>query len=268
MFKKILTFIFAAMLIFSLSSAAAAVSLSVDSREISQDVYLINSTTYVPIRAVSETLSADAKISWEGGRAIVKTPQLTITARPDNCYIEANGRMLYVPDGVRLINGRTLVPVRVLAKAFGAEVSWNPAAVKASLIRGSGTIASGEQFYNSDSVYWLSRIISAESEGESLHGKIAVGNVILNRTKSPSYPNTIYEVIFDNKWGVQFTPTANGSIYKEPSAESVLAAKLCLDGASAAGESLYFLNPQIATSFWISQSCSYVTTIGNHVFYA
>ncbi len=268
MFKKFLTFIFAAMLIFSLSPRAAAVSLSMDSNEISQDVCLINGTTYVPIRSVSEALSPGAQVSWEGGRAIVKTSKLAVTARPGDCYIEANGRMLYVPYGVKLIKGRTLIPVRVLAKAFGAEVSWDAAAERADLTRGSGSILSGGQFYNSDSVYWLSRIINAESEGESLSGKIAVGNVILNRTNNPSYPDTIYEVIFDNKWGVQFTPTVNGSIYNEPSAESVLAAKLCLDGASAAGDSLYFLNPQIATSLWISQSCVYVTTIGNHVFYA
>ena len=268
MMKKIFSAVFTLALVISLSSGAAAVSLSVGGTSISEDVSLINGTTYVPIRATSQALSSDAQVSWEGGRAIVKTPSLTVTARPGDSHIEANGRMLYVPDGVKLINGRTLVPVRVLSKAFGAEVYWDGAAQKASVTRGSGTILSGSQFYNRDSVYWLSRIINAESEGEPLAGKIAVGNVILNRVNSPSYPDTVYDVIFDNKWGVQFTPTANGTIYNEPSSESVLAAKLCLDGASVVGGSLYFLNPHIATSFWISESRAYVSTIGNHVFYA
>jgi len=30
----------------------------------------------------------------------------------------------------------------------------------------------------------------------SLEGKLAVANVVLNRVKSPSFPNTVYDVIF------------------------------------------------------------------------
>ncbi len=108
---------------------------------------------------------------------------------------------------------------------------------------GSGPILSGEQAYQADVVYWLSRIIYAESGNQPLDGKIAVGNVVLNRVASPRFPNSVYEVIFQRN---QFTPAANGSINRTPSAESVVAAKLCLDGANTAGSALYFVNPTVA----------------------
>ena len=46
----------------------------------------------------------------------------------------------------------------------------------------------------------MSRIIHAESGAEPFDGKIAVGNVVLNRVESKQYPNTIYGVIFDRPY--------------------------------------------------------------------
>jgi len=114
-------------------------------------------------------------------------------------------------------------------------------------------------------VYWLSRIIYAESGNQSLDGKIAVGNVVLNRVASPRFPNTVYEVIFQRN---QFTPAMTGSINRTPSAESVIAAKLCLDGANTAGDALYFVNPNMSPYSWASRNRPYVATIGAHAFFA
>lgn len=247
---------------------AEAASVSLNGTVLSENIVLHRSTTYVPLRSVSMLLAPGAKIAWKDNCASVQTETLSISARPGSSYLEANGRMLYVPQGIKLVNGTTLVPVRVLAKAFGASVHWDGAAQNARITPGSGTILSGSQYYDPDALYWLSRIISAESRGEPLSGQIAVGNVILNRVSSSAYPSTIYEVIFDSKWGTQFEPVLNGTIYNEPTAQSILAAKLCLDGASVVQDSLYFFNPAIASSTWISKNCSYITTIGNHQFYA
>lgn len=118
-----------------------------------------------------------------------------------------------------------------------------------------------------DAVFWLARIISAESKGESLEGQIAVGNVVLNRVKSPEFPNTIYGVIFDDRWGGQFEPVRNGTIYLDPTAQSIQAAKQCLSGVNNIGNCLYFLAPDLAQNFWIPQNREYVTTIGCHDFY-
>ena len=266
--KRALTTFLILCLLAAVVPGAYAVTLQVDGTPLSTNVVLYNGTTYVPLRTTTQLLSPFANVTWESGRAVIRASGLTLTARPGDQYIDANGRKLFVKDTVRLVNGTTLIPVRVLAKAMGASVTWDAYTQKATLTSGSNTITSGDSYYNSDSLYWLSRIINAESSGEPLLGKIAVGNVVLNRTASPDYPNTIQAVVFDDNYGVQFTPVSNGSIYNGPSEESILAAKLCLDGASVVGKSLYFLNPALATSFWITRNCSYVATIGNHQFYA
>ena len=43
-----------------------------------------------------------------------------------------------------------------------------------------------------------------------------MGNVVLNRVASPDFPDTIYGVIFDDRWGGQFEPVRNGTVYQEP----------------------------------------------------
>ena len=94
-----------------------------------------------------------------------------------------------------------------------------------------------------------------------------MGTVVLNRVASREFPDTIYDVIFDRKWGIQFEPVANGTVYHEPTLESVLAAKLVLDGARAAGDSLYFIAPELTTNHWTMENQDFVVTIGCHWFY-
>jgi N-acetylmuramoyl-L-alanine amidase len=129
-------------------------------------------------------------------------------------------------------------------------------------------IESGEEVYNEEDVYWLSRIINAESLNQPLEGKIAVGNVVLNRVADETCPDTIYDVIFDRKYGVQFSVITNGTIYMDPSEESIIAAKICLEGYSVVGDSIYFVNPDIGVSSWFVNTRTFVKSIGNHDFYA
>lgn len=221
-------------------------------------------TTYVSLRTVSELLAPDTQVSWEGGTAWVRGNGLTLSARPGDCWLTVNDRALYIPYGVLLKDGRTLVPVRVLAEALGGTVEWSRDA-GVTLSAKSGRPASAP--YTAEELYWMARVISAESRGEPLLGKLAVGTVVLNRVACSEFPDSIHDVIFDRKWGIQFEPVANGTIYNEPTQESVLAAKLVLEGARAAGDSLYFLAPDLTNNHWIMENREYVTTIGCHWFY-
>ncbi len=223
-----------------------------------------NGTTYVGLRAVSRSLDPQADISWSEDTAAVHGAGLSLAATPGLPYLTANGRYLYIPAGVRAENGRVLVPIRVLADAFGAEVTWNGAAGEILVESGSSI---PEADYDPDELYWLSRIISAESRGEPLNGRIAVGNVVLNRVAHPDFPNTIYGVIFDDRWGGQFEPVRNGTVYQTPTGGSLLAAKLVLEGADVVDDCLYFLNPVLAQNFWTVENRPFHTTIGCHDFY-
>ncbi|MCT4564920.1 MAG: cell wall hydrolase [Maledivibacter sp.] len=135
-----------------------------------------------------------------------------------------------------------------------------PASLAAS--RGASTST-----YSTD-LYWLSRIIHAESGAESYEGKMAVGNVVLNRVYSREFPNTVKSVIFEYFRGIpQFSPVAEGTIYNTPSQESIEAAKHALNGAKPVGSCTYFFNPNKSAGKWIVENKTYVKRIGNHVFY-
>ena len=57
---------------------------------------------------------------------------------------------------------------------------------------------------------------------------MAVGNVVLNRVNDPIYPNTIVGVLAQKN---QFTTYQSGKLaYRTPNENSVIAAKLVLDG--------------------------------------
>lgn len=133
----------------------------------------------------------------------------------------------------------------------------------------SGGTGSSSTSYSEGDLYWLARIIEAEAGAEPYNGKVAVGNVILNRVKSSEFPNTIYGVIFEYYGSIpQFSPVADGTIYNTPSQESIQAAKDALNGARPVGNSTYFFNPAKAAGSWIVKNKAYVTKIGGHTFYA
>lgn len=215
-------------------------------------------TTFVPLRGVVQALLPDAAVRWSGGQAVVEAKALTLTAQPGDNALVYNGSRVELSQSVRLENGRTLVPIRPLAGLLGLDVNWDPAT-------GEVALTTPQDPY--DELYWLSRIISAESQGECWEGKLAVGNVVLNRVASPDFPDTIYGVIFDDRWGGQFEPVRNGTVYQEPTPESVQAAMACLEGASVVGDCLYFLAPELTDNHWIMDSRPYFTTIGAHWFY-
>ena len=246
------------------------VSVRLDGRRIlTETAQIIGSTTYVPLRAFCNAIG-DCRISWNASTntATVTAGSLTVSARQGALYITANGRYFYTVDKILNLDGTLWVPIRPLAKAYCLDLAWDGNAREVRLSTTGKKLVSGDAFYKSDEVLWMGRIIQAEAGGEPFLGKIAVGNVVLNRVRSPQYPNTIWGVIFDRKHGTQFSPVSFGTIYNTPSAESTIAAKLCLEGYSVAGEALFFMNPRIATSNWISKNRPYLFTIGKHDFYA
>lgn len=224
----------------------------------------VNNTNYISIRPVVKALFPNAKVTWAEGLCSITADGLVLTARPGDLYLMVNGRYLYIPDGIVVEDHSLLAPVRTLCTALGADVELD-SHTNSLVITDTGTPPlSGE--YDSDSVYWLARVINAESGNQPLIGKIAVGTVILNRVEDPLFPNSIYDVIFDNRYGsYQFSTVPNGAIYQDPNEESIIAAKLCLDGARAAGSSLYFNTDGL--NCWASNNRPYVMTIAGHDFY-
>ena len=108
----------------------------------------------------------------------------------------------------------------------------------------------------------LARLISAEARGEPYSGQVAVGAVVLNRIKHPSFPNTLSGVIYQSG---AFTCISDGQ-FNQPVAESAYrAARDALNGVDPSGGAIYYFNPSTATSSWI-WSRPLITVIGKHRF--
>ena len=221
-----------------------------------------NDIPYISLRYAAMALRPDATVTWTGEYAIITAKGLSLTVDPDLNYVVANDRYLYLPEGVFFEKGLIRIPVRMMAQVFDAEYSLDSDTKSVFFTSGSGSLVPGSEFYNKDDLYWLSHIINAESGDEPLEGKIAVGNVVLNRVADPVFPNTIYGVIHQKS---QFSPVKNGSIHKTPNAESILAAKLCLEGAVVLPTARWFNS--LKSNSWAAKHKTYVTTIGGHAFY-
>jgi len=97
----------------------------------------------------------------------------------------------------------------------------------------------------------LSRLITAEADGEPYNAKVAVGAVVLNRIKDPRFPNTIKDVIYEKSNGYyQFTPVENGWIYKPASESAKQAAYDALNGKDPSNGALFYFDDS-ATNKWL-----------------
>lgn len=244
-------------------------TLTVDGQPVSTDVAKTyrGDTTYVALVPMSKCLDSTILSKWDAGTrtATVHNDKLVLKATVGNLYLTVNNRYFYAPEGIQIENGQVMVPLSALVKAFDGSLTWNGSTGITAVTRGSGAAKFGEQYYNADDLFWLSRVIYTESGNQPLEGKMAVGNVVMNRVKHPSFPGTIEGVLAQKN---QFTTYWSGHIARSsPNAESVIAAKLVLDGGvvEEVKNALYF---DSAASSWASRNRTCVAVIGGHRFYA
>ena len=226
----------------------------------------VRSTLYVALAPTVRELAPEAQYSWDGKTktATVTTGDLTLTAQVGQVYVVANGRYLYIQSKVKMEGDQVYIPLKILTRAFNAEQAYDDTTGIVHVKRGSGAILSGDQFYNKDKLFWLSRVIYAESGNQSLKGKMAVGNVIMNRVKSRKFPNTIKGVLAQKN---QFSTYQGGTLAnRKPNQSSVIAAKLVLDGAVVAETrgAMYF---DSRVDSWSSRNRTYMCKLGGHNFY-
>ena len=242
-------------------------SISLGGTSLGERGAFINGIYCIPVRAYFTALGAAVSYNSSTKTMTVRTNGLNLSLSDGGYVIYANDRPIFgFTPNVVMSNGRMYAPLSSLMKITGQRGTVSGGRIN---IDGAfSPLAPASRYYRDDEVFWLARIITAEARGESLLGQIAVGNVIMNRVASPLYSNTIYGVIFDRKWGVQFSPILDGSIYNTPTYTATLAAKIILEGTRLSGDSLFFLNPVTAQSSWIVKSREYLYTIGGHDFYA
>src|SRR5690625_4956928 len=112
----------------------------------------------------------------------------------------------------------------------------------------------------------LAKLVHAEAKGEPYAGKVAVATVVLNRVDHEDFPDSIKDVIYEKVSSTYaFSPVQDGAINQDYTAKDMEAVNEAIAYRGHGNGSLYFYNPDTATSKWIF-SREIVTKIGNHVF--
>ena len=148
------------------------------------------------------------------------------------------------------------------AARLEAEAQATAAAEEAARIEAEAqqaALAAQTAAISAEELKLLANIIYCEAGSESYVGKVAVGNVIMNRVKSASQPNTITEVVYAKG---QFSPVRNGSLQRALSSDKADAACYqaaieALAGAQPVGDKLFFRRNNGRSG----------QVIGHHVFY-
>ncbi|MBP3625029.1 MAG: LysM peptidoglycan-binding domain-containing protein [Peptococcaceae bacterium] len=177
---------------------------------------------------------------------------LYLIARQYGCTVEA----------IKKVNGlssNTIQPGKILkipADAASAAVSTGTSAVV--------TTSRGGNYRSYSQQEWdmLAQVVYGEARGESYNGQVAVAAVVLNRMEHDDFPDTIYEVVFQEN---AFTCVQDGQYYLTPNRSAYQAALEAMHGADPTNGCLYYWNPVTATSSWI-WTRSIELQIGNHVF--
>lgn len=108
----------------------------------------------------------------------------------------------------------------------------------------------------------LARMISAEGRGETYEGQVAIGAVILNRVRHPSFPDTLAGVLYQDG---AFTALVDGQFNEPISETAYAAARDAINGWDPSGGAIYYFNPDKTTNRWM-RTRPVIARIGNHLF--
>ena len=118
----------------------------------------------------------------------------------------------------------------------------------------------------------LLKIVEAEAGGEDYTGKLLVANVVLNRVKDESFPDSITEVVYQTSNGrAQFSPVGSGRIEKVSVSEETIAAVTdALNGVDESEGALYFAARKYADPDkmrWFDEKLLFLFAYGGHEFF-
>ncbi|MCX7951013.1 MAG: spore cortex-lytic enzyme [Clostridiales bacterium] len=123
-------------------------------------------------------------------------------------------------------------------------------------------ISSNKSSNSNPDTQLLARLINGEGRGEPYIGQVAIGAVVLNRTRDPRFPRTIPGVIYQPG---AFTAIADGQINAAIEESPKKAANDAMNGWDPSGGAVFYYNPAKTTNKWI-WSRPVIKKIGKHIF--
>ena len=212
-------------------------------------------TFRITYHAINAPASADAQEQF--GEVLSKQGSRGEEVKAIQLKLRELGYLLSSADGI--FGPRTLEALKKFQKAKGLTVDGiaGPQTLKAL-----GISTSSQAGISQNELDLLAQLISAEARGEPYNGQVAVGAVVLNRVKHPSFPNSISAVIYQP---LAFSCIDDGQFYEPIAESSRRAARDAINGVDPSGGAIYYYNPKTATSKWILNR-PVIGKIGAHLF--
>ena len=204
---------------------------------------------------------AQAKAAAEEAARIEAEAQAKAAAE-EAARIEAEAQAKAAAEEAAQLEAEAQAKAAEEAARLEAEAQAKAAAEEAARLEAEAqqaALAAQTAAISAEELKLLANIIYCEAGSESYVGKVAVGNVIMNRVKSASQPNTITEVVYAKG---QFSPVRNGSLQRALSSDKADAA--CYQ---AAIEALAGAQPVGGKLFFRRNNGRSGQVIGHHVFY-
>ena len=90
-----------------------------------QNPELLNSRTLVPLRSIFEAMGAEVECDGDTKTAVATRNGVTVKIQIGANEMYKGNEKIAVDVPATILNDRTMVPARVIAEAFGADVQWN-----------------------------------------------------------------------------------------------------------------------------------------------
>ena len=114
----------ALVLVVILTTGAGGVVLAKESVTLNNGL-LVDGRAMVPLRSIFETIGADVKWNSAEQKVNATKDKTTVTLRINEEEVLVNGKLYDLDAPSRMIDGQTMIPVRLLEIAFGADIKWD-----------------------------------------------------------------------------------------------------------------------------------------------
>lgn len=261
--------------------AAISVRLNAEVVDLPEEPVLRAGRVFVPLRGVLERLGVAVTYDADTEMIQLERGQVSVEIALSTADASRNGLPLPMDEPPFLDDGRTYVPLRFVAEAFGERVDWSAEYRQVSIwsayarprVHGvrqrvpdedqlAGEPGAPIVEFTDEEFELLVRVINAEAYNEPFEGQVAVGAVVINRVLNPGFPNTIKDVIYQPN---QFMVIQNGQINREVADIAYEAARAALAGRDPSLGAYYFYNPDTVSSEFLLKR-PILIRIGGHVF--
>lgn len=201
-----------------------------------------NGMVYASVSGFAERIGADVDWYASAALAVVHKAGNYVSFSPDTDTVLVNNAVYAMPGKTVIKQKRLYAPLETLTTYFGLVYTYDET-LKHVTFEPSALIYAPEEVrqvmsYTEEDLLWLARIVDYEARDGNVDKKTAVANVVLNRVEADTFPDSVYEVIYQRG---QFPPAYYDSFATStPRESSFAAAKRAFSGVEVAPDCYYF----------------------------